>query len=81
MESSKASQRGGGTTCPKEAETPSGAELEEPVHELVKMAGYNHLGLKHGKDTPLKAKVWAGDSNGKKWKSLSLGADRADHKH
>ena len=26
---------------------------------LVKTAGYNHLRLKHGKDTPLKQKVWS----------------------
>ena len=34
-------------------------ERKTPAVQLVKTAGYDHLRLKHGKDTLLKATVWS----------------------
>ena len=35
------------------------SEEKTATVQLVKMAGYNHLRLKHGKDTPPQAVVWS----------------------
>ena len=35
------------------------SEKKTAAVQLVKTAGYNHLRLKHGKDTPPKVPVWS----------------------